>query len=153
MDITNKVDLVFMLQYAVGVADLAAQKKLEELQKAGPRFSVHSADLFTGKAQGPAIGTMLDNCGGAWICLPGKCKLVNSIKKHFRNLDRFSYQGHQFEGSNWYISKGTYKGYTLHLSYPTRGRQEMSVHEAANQAAVDYLKKEGHECYMHSYID
>jgi hypothetical protein len=151
--IHDKDWVICLLNQAVSVAEVAAQKKLEELLKAGPRFSVHSADLFTGKAQGPAIGTMLDNCGGAWICLAGKCTLVNSIKKHFRNLDRFSYQGHQYEGPNWYISKGTYKGYTLHLSYPTRGRQEMSVHEAANQAAVEYLKKEGHECYMHSYID
>jgi hypothetical protein len=113
--IHDKDWVIRLLNQVVSVAEVAAQKKLEELQKAGPRFSVHNADLFTGKAQGPSLGTMLDNCGGAWICLPGKCTLVSSIKKHFRNLDRFSYQGHQYEGPSWYISKGTYKGYTLHL--------------------------------------
>jgi hypothetical protein len=92
------------LVVACNKAQDASQLKLNEMLAAGPKFSVHNDD-FSGKL-GPAIGTMLDNCGGAWIVLPGKCALINWVKKHFKNASNLGGINTRYEGPGWTINKG-----------------------------------------------
>lgn len=138
-----------IMNEAIVLAEAAAKEQFEKLKNNGPKYSVYNADVLSRAPIGDSIGTMLDNCVGAWIEISGRNPLVSWAKK---NLS-IRMSGQHLEGSNWYLSKGVYKGYTLHLSYPLRCRQEMSIHEEANRAAVEFLRKNGLECHLHSYID
>ena len=135
-----------ILKEAQQAADKAANEKFENMKKAGPKFSVHNSDLMDTKI-GPPIGYLLDNCGGAYLLLDGRDPLV----RHFKKVGRK--HGCWYQWGNCSITKGAYKGYQLSIQYPLRRRQEMGIHEVANEAAAKVLKSHGINVYVKTYID
>lgn len=127
----------------------AAEETFRKLEANGPAYTVHNADILTG-AKGPAIGTMLDLCGGAWIRIKGTSPLVRVLKKIGRPDGSYP---PTFEGDGWRISKDSYAGgYHLGFSYRLRVRQEASVHENAMTAAAEVLKAHGISAHVHTYL-
>lgn len=119
-------------------AEKAAREWLEAATARGPAFSVHSSDIAGNT--GPAIGYMLDNCGGAIIFVRDKRKPFAKWLK--ANPDR-----------SWGWDHGGRPSVTV--NYSLRGRQEMGLHEAAKRAALNVFSKHGvAECLSYySYID
>lgn len=114
-------------------ADEAANAWLEAAINRGPKYAVHNADL-TGNLKGPAIGTMLDVCGNAWLEFTDKrSKLYRAFK------------------AAGYVSRS---GNNVDIPYTHRFRQEMSLHEAAISAAQNVMLKHGIKgTRVNSYID
>jgi hypothetical protein len=129
-------------------AEIASKAALDQLEAHGPRFSIHEADLF-GKTTSPSIGTMLDNCGGAYITLPGNCAFVRELKK----IGKQNGSQHHYYSDLWSLSKGVYKGYTFHIRFDLQVRQEMAVHTAAMNAVSNVLNENTIPAKVRSYID
>jgi len=140
------MNIIDILKEALSAASTAGKAQYEKLEKRGPAYSVHKGNICTGEV-GPAIGTMLDDCGGAWIILSGRNHFVNELKKI--GIKKNS----TYEGNFWWMTKGVYKGYTLHFRHAMSSRQEISVHEEAMNAARDVLQKYNIKSYVHTYID
>jgi len=81
------------------------------------------------------------------MILDGRSPFIRELKKIGRKNGCF------IEGDGWYISKSVYKGYMLSVDFNLQSRQEMGLHEAANEAAVKILASHGIEARMKSYID
>jgi len=119
---------------------VAAQKKMEELTAAGPRFTVHNSDLAGN--QGPAIGTLLDVCGWASLRIKARGKFYLLAKKiSIRGQYRF------------YCRRDDYSGGGMLSIYDSSMRQEMSINIAAARAHADVLAKYGIEANVTSRID
>ncbi len=114
----------------------AAATKLSELQSAGPKWEVK--DDFTGKS----VGTMLDVCGFAHIIVK-----INGNDKRWQELRHFA-----AIDSNRVMVHSSYGFKTIAIFDMCR-RQEMSVNEAANEAAAEVLRSYGFDCWMDSRID
>lgn len=147
----EKSELDLILNKACNAASLAAERQLKKLETAGPKFTVHNSD-FLGNT-GPAVGILLDNCGGAYLVISGKSKLVNAIKKYYENTGTGSGIDSKYEGLTWYMQKNVYKGYTLSIRHKLSRRQEVSIFEEAMKAAKNVLEEFGIESRVHSYID
>jgi hypothetical protein len=116
---------------------VAAAAKLEELQAAGPKYTVHNGGLQHG--WGPAIGTMLDVCGFASMRISARGKFFQLAKKIA--------QGYRFYCTNAYGGGG-------HLSiFDSTNRQEMSVNKAAADAHAEVLAKYGIQASVRTRID
>ena len=119
----------------------AGEVRLNELQKAGPRWQV------VNESDNNAVGTMLDVCGYAGIHLKGHSKIVKAFKA-LGNPDRYG----DLAINGMSISKNDYRGgYGLRANLSNR--QEMSVNEKAVQAFHDYCKSHNLECTWSSRID
>ena len=137
--------IVMLLLKAREIGRKAAEDQLKKLQAKGARWNV--VDEMAG---GKVVGQMLDVCGGAYLTIPGRGKIVKAFKKLAEHKD---YQdGYYFEDNKMSISKAYKRGYNLFLGLNT-GRQEMSVNEEAAFAAGEFLNNAGLECQVHSYID
>lgn len=134
LDFANAAGVIVLMTEMRSAADAASKAWLEKALQCGPKYSVHDGDLLTGKPVGPAIGTMLDVCGCAWIEFTDKrSKLYRAFK------------------STGYVSPS---GNNISLSYSLSGRQEMGLHEAAIVAAQKVLTDRGIKgTRIHSYID
>lgn len=138
------MDIRVVMQKILVAAELAAGKKMDQLIENGPKYTVHCSNGFDVPRE--KIGTLLDLCGGGWIKLKKCQKLVNQIKKLTDNKGNFV--------KGWLV-KSHDSGYNLSLNYPSRRRQEISVHKAAYEAALEELKKYADvgNSYVHTYID
>lgn len=136
--------VVMMLLKAREIGRKAANDQLKKLQGHGPRWNV--IDDHTNKV----VGQMLDVCGGGYIKLPGRGRIVKAFKR-LGVKDRYG-QGYKLEDEHMSISKGYPKGYDLSLGLNT-GRQEMSVNEEAVVAASEFLNNASLKCSWRSYID
>jgi hypothetical protein len=128
----NFASVIVLMAEMRDAADKAATDWLAAAEARGPKYSVHQADLLGN--QGPAIGTMLDVCGNAWVELKDKrTKLYKA-----------------FKGAGYLTPSGN----SVALNYNLRGRQEMGLHIAAAEAALKVLTDRGiKEARVHSYID
>jgi hypothetical protein len=134
-------------------AEKAASSKYDELVKAGPRYAVYSADLMGNKIPGSSVGTMLDNCGGAYLVIPGTGEFISGLKKAALNVEGTGVN-RRYDGMYWHAFKNVYKGYCLSIKYSLNIQQEVSVHRAAMDAALKILKDNGVTgAYVHEYID
>jgi len=144
------MDIKKILKDCQTAAETASRAALDQLEAHGPRYSIHEADLL-GNATSPSIGTMLDNCGGAYLIIPGNCQFVRELKKIGKNDGR-SYPPH-YVGDGWDTYKGVYSGYVLSVRFSLSVRQEMAVHESAMKAAANILKSNGIPVSVKTYID
>ena len=115
---------------------IAAQAKLDELQKAGPKYGVMSG--------GVQIDTMLDVCGFANV------KLKSARGKFFQLAKKLAAdrtQNYRFYCTNHYYGGGHFSVYDCHR------RQEMSVNKAAMVGVASVLSGYGIECYVETKID
>lgn len=136
-----------LIQGAREAGAKAAEEKLAALQAAGPAWKVVEnapGDVFHDPARPTrTVGTLLDVCGFAnlriaargWFYLTAK-RLTQQGTDNYRFVAGTSYHG----GGRLAIFDMTF-------------RQELSVNEAANQAAADYLKAHGIEATVESRID
>ena len=148
MNLNNTKTIHEILKEVINSAKTASASQLEQLEAQGPKFAVQDADLFGNPTSG-IVGTMLDNCGGAYLTVSGKSKLVRDIKKCCENVgDKYR---PEFRGEDWSLWKGVYKGYVLHLS--VTNRQEMAVHISAMNVAQKRLAEFGYDTRVYSYID
>lgn len=114
------------------IAKVAAQKQLEKLEAQGPKYA--AVDSFTGVTH----GTLLDDCGGAWIAgVDGRSSLGRIWKKIAQRSD-----------------SGFYFGDKLHCGVNATTSQYLSVRRAAAEAFVQYLNANlGTDLYVRTYID
>lgn len=132
----NKAQLVHAIQNAARMGQRAAEIRLETMQARGPVYAVRNVDPFTGAACGPAIGTMLDVCGFAWVTIPGLSRRTKAIKELISE-GLLSYSHYE-------------KRVQLHIS---THRQEIGVNEAACERAAEVLNALGIKAYPCSRID
>jgi len=143
-----KRNIVFdaILREAEAAADVAAKAWLAAAEKRGAGISVHECSLFGG-ATGPAIGYMLDVCGGGYIAIrDGRKKFT----KYLIELKKLEYE-QRFGRKPGPGSVGKYWDVRHSLSM----RQEMGLHEVSLHAFFDVLKKHGVSdgMYVRTYID
>lgn len=70
-----------LLRQAMEAARYAALEQYEKLVAAGPAYDVRNADLITGAAYGPSLGTMLDLCGFAGVKIrPANSSFVRYLR-------------------------------------------------------------------------
>jgi len=133
----NKQEFDTLMTKCQKAANKAAEKTLQKLKDNRPGAS------------------FLDSCGGAWITISDRNTLVLMIKKNTPNTGSGPGINSQYESENgsWDMTKGMFKGYNIHINYTLRCRQEVSVHEAANEAASKVLEEEGIKTHVHSYIN
>ncbi len=134
----TKSQLETIFAQARAAALTAGQAQLAKLQAQGPAFSIHNADVITGKPTGPSQGTMLDLCGFAYCLIPrrGLSKRLKAVKELIADgtLSDWSYQG------------------ALNVRLNTAS-QYISVREAEAEAAVAVLKQHGITAYVDSRLD
>lgn len=145
------MDIEKIMKECITMASIVAGSKLEQLELAGPKYQVYDDNLFDSKIEKKVVGTMLDNCGGSYLIIPGRSKFVNSIKKQFKN-EGDSYNP-RFSGENWSLWKDVYKGYCLSLRFLNCQRQEVSIHSSAMEVVKEVLLKYGIESRVYTYID
>jgi len=132
---------------AIKSAEIASRATLDQLQAHGTRYTIHQTDLEGN--QGPAIDALLDLCGGAYINIPGTTPFIRELKK----IGESDKNSQWIKGKGWSITKGVYKGYTIHLDFQLMRRQEAKIHANAMKAAVDVFKSQGIPATLHTYID
>lgn len=105
-----------------------------KLVAAGPAYDVRNADLITGAAYGPSLGTMLDLCGFAGVKIrPANSSFVRYLRS--QGVGR----NDSYEGGYW-VSAQTH-------------RQEISVNEAWASAFAEVLRAAGIDAWMDSRLD
>ena len=121
---------------------LAAEKKLDELLKAGPKFEVFDVDLGGRPKPGAKRYPMLDLCGDADIYITNhRSKFWKDFKKLADNRTNRLYCS----------GVGPYGGW-ISIFDMTR-QQEISVNEAANRAAAAVLQEHGIDCHVRTRLD
>jgi len=143
------MDYLKVLLEAIEVGRKAAKEQLHRLKRNGARYIVMDDPNLTDEPR--IYGTMLDSCGFANIRLSGRSPLVRFIKKNGFKRSFHSYVLHTPYGKVE-IYKAYPKGYSLYLPIDN-GRQEVSVKEAAYQAALEVLKKHGIDGGVYSRLD
>jgi hypothetical protein len=127
------------------VGQAAAEKQLQVLKSAGPRFAMveNAKGDFLSDSTKPevVVGTMLDNCGGAYLSISARTPFYRVAKKVCEDSS-LSFSCH----------KSVYSGGILSI-YNITNRQEMSVMEEAYKAIADYLKTHNIESRVVTYID
>jgi len=144
------MDINEIMKEAQTAANQAATEKFQELTNHGPKYAVHEADLG-GKITSGQIGTLLDDCGGAYITLGGREQFVREAKK--QGVQDENCHPPHYNGDGWSMWKGVYSGYIIHLDFDLQGRQEVSIHAAAMEAAVEVMKQYGMNANVKTYID
>lgn len=114
----------------VEAADAASKDWLKKATERGPAYAVYD--------HGIPVGTMLDNCGGAYLKITdGRKSFCRYVKARQASVE------------------GRGQCFSIPVRYPLQCRQEMGLAEAAITAAFGVLKKfslsEG--VAFHSYID
>jgi len=143
------MDYFRVLLEAIVAGRGAAEEQLQKLIEKGARYIVVDDPDFTDNPK--VYGTMLDSCGFANIRLSGRSPLVRFIKKNGFKRSFHSYVLYTPYGKVE-IYKAYPKGYSLYLPIDN-GRQEVSVKEAAYQAALEVLKKYGIDGWVYSRLD
>lgn len=126
-----------VLQESYELAKQAAEKKLAELESAGPRYELVNTDL-SGNITSQA-GYILDDCGGAYIRFKD-VKFKNKISETYgvRNIDDYN---ERIKLPNFISLRKEYPtGYTLSFHNYYNG-QEVSVFEVAETAALKHIKE------------
>lgn len=135
-----------ILAEAEKAASAAAKEWLDAALKRGPAFTVHEGSLFGGTT-GPAIGALLDLCGGGYI------KITDGRKKFTKYL--LDLKKHEYEQRFGYKPSAGCIGKYWSVRHELSMRQEMGLAEAALRAFFAVLKN--HEVaegmYVHTYID
>jgi len=149
-----------LIERATLAANIAADDRLEELERQGPRYAVIDCDPITGKEKpdgahiDPETGKqkpgwqMLDLCGGGWVRLSYKGKnrkFINALKR----IGKGDGSGSWWDGDGWSLQKMN-KGFGLSFRIM---RQEVSVHQAALEAAEKVLTEAGIDCWTFTYLD
>lgn len=130
-----------ILEKARVAADEAGDKWLAENTK--PRFAVYNADLL-GRPTSGVIGTMLDNCGGAYIACRDK-------RSRF-----FRYMTEREKAAQAGIHDTRFfRLYFISVNHKNRMRQEHGLHKAAAAAYLEVLKQHNlaEHLYVKDYID
>ena len=131
----DRQKIVDVIEEARNAGRLSAQKKLNELRNAGPKFAVTDGERV--------VDTMLDVCGFAHLSINARGKfylLAKKISKENRQY-RFHCDRDSYNGGGW-------------LSiYDSTMRQEMSVKIAACKGQQEVLLKYGIESRIKSWID
>jgi len=140
MDKKEARRIIKLVVMAKKIGEKAGQKKLNELKKAGPRWDV------VDEGKNKVVGQMLDVCGFASISVPGNGRIARAFKK----VGEYDARMDGYVANGMRIFKG-YRGYAL--SIISTGRQEMSVNEAAVEAASDFLNANQLKCSWRSRID
>ena len=143
------MDYFGVLFEAIVAGRRAAREQLQKLMEKGARYIVVDDPEFTDNPK--VYGTILDLCGFANIRLSGRSPLVRFIKKNGFRSGYYSYVLYTKYGKVE-IYKAYPKGYSLYLPIDN-GRQEVSVKEAAYQAALEVLKKHGIDGWVYSRLD
>jgi len=121
--------LATLLEKARQAGTVAAKEQLTKLESSGPQWNIVNDKTFGG--DGKVVGQMLDVCGFASIHIPnGRAGIVRQLKRVIETKQLVK---------RAYFHKGYYGGFGLSL-FDMTNRQEMSVNEAAEQAALDTLK-------------
>jgi len=126
-----------VLNQAVKLGILAGNARLDEI-KGKVAYNVYNADPLTGKALGPSIGTMHDLCGFSYVYIP--VRILSRRSKIVKDLI-----------ASHVLSYDDYRK-ALHLRIPYID-QGISVNEAAANAACEFLRSQGIECYTESRLD
>jgi len=122
-----------VIKEARNAGHFAAQKKLNELRRVGPKFAVTD--------NGRVVDTMLDVCGFANLKINARGKFYLLAKKLSNNMsNRFS------------CGRAYYGGGHLNI-FDSAMRQEMSVNVAACKGQQVVLLKYGIESRIESRID
>lgn len=135
-------EIISIVKMAKKIGEAAGRGKLRELCGNGHKWKV--VDKMN---DDKVVGHMLDVCGFAHITVPGRGKVARAFKKvgeYDRRMDGYVVRGMR-------IWKGWPSGFSL--SIINTGRQEMSVNEAAVQAASEYLNANHLDCVWNSRID
>lgn len=115
----------------------AGQARLDEI-KGRVAFTVHNADVITGKAIGPSLGGMHDLCGFAYCMIPKR--VLSTRSKAVKALMLLGViRNNDYE-----------RALCLRLPYIDQG---ITVNEASAQAAADVLNTHGLGAYMTSRLD
>jgi len=138
------IDIKQMIREARAAGKVAADRKLNELVKAGPRWNVVNDPLFSDPTEKKDIvGQMLDLCGFANIRLVE----MNSNSKTWQNLKKYA----AVDGNRIMVHSSEY-GKTLSIFDMSR-RQEVSVNKAACEGALEVLEEYGIRGYVDSRLD
>jgi len=111
----------------------AAQEKMAELQKAGPKYAVTQGNRI--------VDTMLDVCGFANLKISARGKFFQLAKKLAKDRTSRFYCDNAYRGGGYFSV------------YDTTRRQEMSVNRASCAAMVPVLDKYGIEARVETRID
>lgn len=121
---------------------VAAEVKLEELMAAGPKWVVQEGP--PGRER--PVGAMLDLCGGAWLVIDAK-------QPFYRVASRLSSK-EPGRSPHRFLCQRQYGGGGMLSIFDMTGRQELSVNEAAEEAARKVLDRHGVKVTrVHTYID
>ena len=135
-------EIVRTVVMAGKIGNAAGRKKLRELAGDGYKWKV------VDESNQKVVGHLLDVCGFASLSIPGRGRIVRAFKKIGEYNGRMD--GYEVRGIRIWKKFGP-SGYCLSLV--STGRQEMSVNEAAVEAASDYLNENHLECGWDSVID
>ena len=143
-----KDDFGRLLKMAWVKAANAANRRLREMEKAGPAYNV--IDQTGGRRR--VVGQLLGGIGFAWIQLSGRNReFINKFNKLSKGDRVWS-----FPGGRVYLSKVS-RGYHLSFFDLIRGAEDqlMSPKEEGFQAALQYLQKAGYikDAYVDSRLD
>lgn len=119
----------------------AAAKKYAELVEAGPRWKLQDADLDDKPIPGGKTYYMLDLCGFANIHIKNRRGKVWKELKQLHNA-----------GERIYIATGNPYGGWISI-FDMTNRQEISVNEAAAEAAAEVLRKHSIDCHVTTRLD
>lgn len=122
-----------VIQEARDLGRIAAQKKLQELQNAGPQFAVTEGLNI--------VGTLLDVCGFANLKISARGKFYTIAKELSKQHEHRFSCGRRYHGGG-YLS-----------IFDSTKRQEISVNEAACKGQAEVLKKYKIEAIVESRID
>lgn len=133
--VAGKVNAVLKIRQVIeeGLkrANTAAKEQMAKLEAQGPRYDVK--DAFTGITH----GSILDNCGGAWIAgMDGRSLLGKTFKKMSKGAKRL------------------FAGDKRHNAIHTTHSQYVSVAKAESEAFCKYVNETlNTELYVWTYLD
>lgn len=122
-----------LIEEARKAGRIAAERKLQELQNAGPQWAVKDGQR--------TVGTLLDVCGSAWLKISARGKFFQIAKRISNEC-----------GSRIYCVNGYYGGGELSI-FDSTHRQELSICRAACEGHAQVLRDYGIECSVRSRID
>ena len=132
----TKGKVLRVIRQARRAGEQAADKKVVELEAAGPKYAVCDAT-----AGDRVVGTLLDACGGAHLQISARGKFYLLAKELSKVL------------TNRFFCRRAYGGGGTLTIFDSTSRQEISVNAAAAKAQAAVLKQHGIKATVRSYLD
>lgn len=142
--VTEKERMLNIIQEAREAGKKAAEIKYLELLNAGPKYEVFESDLTDKPIPGGGRWKLLDLCGFATI----------NVRMHGRDPRWQALKALDLDRENRIMVHDKYSGMPKSLAiFDMTMRQEISVNEAADNAAAEVLKAHGIECWVTTRLD